>query len=193
MGDVVRTDGAGHPPHARTLRRGAGLPGLTRPKNAEGGGWTRPSQGLAMTSPDISAARDDALRARAQLNDTLSELTERVTSPINSAKEKLNVLELVRNNPWPAIAVAVGAGAFVAASGSDAAAASAAVKAGQAGLESASQLAQSTASSVRSAPSKSREALGAATDALAAKLVLSFIGKLRDDDPSTPAVDLPLS
>ena len=137
-----------------------------------------------MTSPEIDAARDEILRARAQLSDTISELTDRVTSPINAAKEKLNVMELVRNNPWPALAVALGAGAFIAASGSDVKAAEAAVKAGQAGLEGASQLAQSAAESARSAPSKSREALGAATDAIATKLVLSFIGKLREEATS---------
>lgn len=134
-----------------------------------------------MTAPDIDAAREDIQRSRAQISDTLSQLTERVTSPITAAKEKLNVMELVRNNPWPAVAVAMGAGAFVAASGSDVRAASAAVKAGQAGLEGASHLAQSAADTARSAPSKSREALGVATDALAAKLVMSFISRLRED------------
>jgi len=134
-----------------------------------------------MTSPEIDAARDDIQRARAQLSDTLSELSDRVTAPINTAKEKLNVMELVRNHPWPALAVAMGTGAFIAASGSDARVASAAVDVGQAGLERASQLAQSAVDTARTAPSKSREALGAATDAIAAKLVMSFIGKLRDD------------
>lgn len=138
-----------------------------------------------MTSPDIDAARDDIQRTRAQLADTISELTDRVTTPINAAKEKLNVVELVRNNPWPALAVAMGTGAFIAASGSDVKAASAAVSAGRAGLESASRLAQSAAESARSAPSRSREALGVATDALAARLVMSFIDKLRDDARSS--------
>ena len=134
-----------------------------------------------MTSPDIESARDDIARSRAQLADTISELTDRVTSPINAAKERLNVMELVRNNPWPALAVAMGAGAFVAASESDVRAATAVVDAGKAGLEGASHLAQSAVDTARTAPSKSREALGAATDAIAAKLVMSFIGKLRDD------------
>ena len=134
-----------------------------------------------MTSPDIDAARDDIQRTRAQLADTISELTERVTSPITAAKEKLNVVELVRNNPWPALAVAMGTGAFIAASGSDVRAASAVVSAGQAGLEGASHLAQSAVESARSAPSRSREALSAAADALAVKLLMSFIDSLRDD------------
>jgi hypothetical protein len=133
-----------------------------------------------MTSPDINAARDDIQRTRAQLADTLAELSDRVTSPINAAKEKLNVMELVRNHPWPAIAVAVGAGAFVAASGSDVRAASAAVKVGQSGLEGAGQLAQSAVDTARSVPSKSWDALGVATDALAARLVVSFVRRLSE-------------
>ena len=134
-----------------------------------------------MTTPDIDSARDDVLRTRAQLADTISELTDRVTSPISAAKDKLNVMELVRNNPWPALAVAIGAGVAVAVTDSDKRAASAAAEAARAGLEHAKDAAQSAAEAARSAPSKSREALGAATDAIAAKLVMSFITKLRDD------------
>ena len=134
-----------------------------------------------MTSPDLDAARDDIQRTRAQLADTLSQLTHRVTTPINAAKEKLNVVQLVRDHPWPAIAVAMGTGAFVAASGSDVRAASAAVKAGQAGLEGAAHLAQSAADTARSAPSKSMVAAGVACDVIAAKLVTAFIRSLRED------------
>ncbi len=134
-----------------------------------------------MTSPDLDAARNDVQRTRAQLADTLSQLSDRVTSPINAAKEKLNVMELVRNHPWPALAVAMGAGAFVAASGSDVRAASAAVTAGQAGLEGASHLAQSAVDAARSAPARSRHALGDAADALAAKCFIALIASFRDD------------
>lgn len=147
-----------------------------------------------MTSPDLDAASDDIQRTRAHLADTISELSDRITSPVNAAKEKLNVVELVRNHPWPALAIAMGTGAFIAASGSDVKVASAAVSAGQAGLESATHLAQSAAASARSAPSRSREALSVATDALAAKLVMSFIDNLRDDARSSEReVALPTS
>ena len=134
-----------------------------------------------MTSPDIEAARDDILRARAQLADTISQLSDRMTSPIAAAKEKLNLLELARNNPWSALAVAVGAGVLVATTGADRRAASAAVEAGQAGVESARRAAETAANAARIAPSKSREILGDAADAFAAKCLISLIASFRDD------------
>lgn len=138
-----------------------------------------------MTSPDIEAARDDILRARAQLADTISQLSDRVTSPITAAKEKLNLLELARNNPWSALAVAVGAGVLVATTGADRRAASATVEAGQAGVERARRAAETAASAARNAPSKSRQILGDAADGLAAQCLISLIASFRNDATAT--------
>lgn len=134
-----------------------------------------------MTSPDIDAVRDDILRARAQLADTISQLSDRVTSPITAAKEKLNVLELARNNPWSALAIAVGTGVLVATTGADRRAASAALEAGQAGVGSARRAAETAAHAARSAPSKTREVLGDAADAVAAKCLIALIASFRED------------
>jgi hypothetical protein len=58
------------------------------------------------------------------------ELTrERMSSTFAELEHKLNVMEMVKNNPWPAIALAVGAGVLLSGSGSDVKAAAATVAA----------------------------------------------------------------
>lgn len=58
------------------------------------------------------------------------ELTrERMSNTFAELEQKLNVMEMVKANPWPAIAVAVGAGVLLSGSGSDVKAAAATVAA----------------------------------------------------------------
>ncbi len=58
------------------------------------------------------------------------ELTrERMSSTFAELEQKLNVMEMVKANPWPAIALAVGAGVILSGSGSDVKAAAATVAA----------------------------------------------------------------
>ena len=128
---------------------------------------------------EISAARDDVQRARERIHDTVAELEARVTAPVRTVKQRLDVGQLVHDHPWSALAVAVSAGAIVAASGADTRAASVAV-------EKAKQGSAAGARAVRAAPSKSREALssgrsalGGALDALGARLALTLIERLR--------------
>ena len=58
------------------------------------------------------------------------ELTrERMSSTFAELEQKLNVMEMVKDHPWPAIALAVGAGVLLSGSGSDVKAAAATVAA----------------------------------------------------------------
>ena len=58
------------------------------------------------------------------------ELTrERMSNTFAELEQKLNVMEMVKANPWPAIALAVGAGVLLSGSGSDVKAAAATVAA----------------------------------------------------------------
>jgi hypothetical protein len=50
---------------------------------------------------------------------------ERMSSTIAELERKLNVTQIVRENPWPALALAVGAGLALSGSGADAKAAAA--------------------------------------------------------------------
>ena len=58
------------------------------------------------------------------------ELTrERMSSTLQQLEQKLNVMQVVRDNPWPALAVAVGAGVLLSGSRTDVKAAAATVAA----------------------------------------------------------------
>jgi len=131
----------------------------------------------------IAAARDDVQRARDRIHDTVAELEERVATPVRAVKQRLDVGEMVQAHPWAALAVALGAGAVVAASGADERAATVVVqKAKQGGAAS--------VRTVRAAPAKSRGALSGAMDALGARLALAVIEGLRGPRvaplPATP-------
>ena len=70
---------------------------------------------MAETTTDV---RRDIEQARERMSDTLQEL-----------EQKLNVVRIVKDNPWPALAVAVGAGILLSGSRADVRAAAATVQA----------------------------------------------------------------
>ena len=147
-----------------------------------------------MSQAEIESARSEVLRSRAQVADTLATLREHVTAPVHAVRGKLDVADAVQRNPWPALAIAMGAGAFFAASGADTRAATAAVQAARQGVQGTAHLAQqaaeATADAARQAPGKTREALVIAADAMATRLALSFIRSLGNDS-RTPAASPP--
>jgi hypothetical protein len=150
------------------------------------------------TEPEIIAARNELTRVRDRMTDTAAELEARLTAPIDVVKEKLDVVQVVRDHPWPALAVAVGAGVAVGVSGADRKAASAAVDASRRGARTTADAARSAMRSIKSAttdaadssadaarhaPSRARSAIVGALDSLAAKAALSLIEKLREPAP----------
>ena len=70
---------------------------------------------MAETTADV---RRDIELTRERMSDTLAQL-----------EQKMNLMQIVRDHPWPALAVAVAAGALLAGSGSDVKAAGATVAA----------------------------------------------------------------
>ena len=70
---------------------------------------------MAETTADV---RRDIELTRARMSDTLQEL-----------EQKMNVAQLVKNNPWPALALAIGAGVILSGSRADVKAAAATVTA----------------------------------------------------------------
>jgi len=130
--------------------------------------------------PEIAAARDDVQRARDQISDTIAELEERVTAPVQAVKQRLDVGRLVRENPWTALAIAVGAGVLVASTGADERAAELAAEQAR---QAAAKAREAGAAGLRLAsetPSRSRQALGGVVDALGAKLAISIVDALRE-------------
>lgn len=98
------------------------------------------------------------------------ELTrERMSSTLAELEQKMNVTQIVKDNPWPALALAIGAGVLLSGSGSDIKAAAA------------------TAAATKGASSK----MGAALDDMVATLlggvhqalddrVAGWVGELKD-------------
>jgi hypothetical protein len=83
---------------------------------------------------------------------------ERMSSTLAELEQKLNVMEVVREHPWPALALAVGAGVLLSGSGADIKAAAA------------------TVGATKGASSK----VGAALDDMVAALLTGVHGALED-------------
>jgi hypothetical protein len=75
--------------------------------------------------------RDIAL-TRERMSETIAELDARLSSRVAAMKEKVDLVQLVREHPWPALAVALGVGVLLAGTGADAKAARATVRAAKA-------------------------------------------------------------
>ena len=130
--------------------------------------------------PEIAAARDDVQRARDQISDTIAELEERVTAPVQAVRQRLDVGRLVREHPWAALAVAVGAGVLVASTGADERAAELAAEQARQAAAKAKEAGAAGLRLASEAPSRGRQALGGVVDALGAKLAISIVDALRE-------------
>jgi hypothetical protein len=145
------------------------------------------------TQSQIVATREELDSVRRRMSDTVTEIESLVEERVDTVKARLDAMQVVREHPWHALAVAAGIGAALAASGADQRAARAAAeatrsaaKSGAASLKSASsRAALVTADTARHAPSRARGAIVGALDSLAAKLALSLIERLREPAPLT--------
>lgn len=140
-----------------------------------------------MTAPtDVTAAREEVVRTRAQISDTIDELETRITAPVKAVKNRLDVVQLVRDHPWPALAAAIGAGVLVSASGADAKVASLAkAKAADAGA-AAVRAARGLPNNARGAAHGAARAAGSYVDGLAGTLLLALFRRL-EEPGSAPA------
>ena len=66
-----------------------------------------------------AAVRQDMDATRARMAETAGEIESRIHDKVDAVKQKLDVAGHVRSNPWPALAVAMIAGAAIAATDSD--------------------------------------------------------------------------
>jgi len=157
------------------------------------------------TQSEIAAAREEIVATRSRMSDTAAEIEARVSDRVDAVKERvgavkdrIDVVQQVRDHPWSSLAIALGAGVAVAATGADRRAATAAadasrtaakrsadaLKSGARSLKSAAADAVDTgAERARHAPSRTRSAIVGALDSLAAKLAVSLIEHLREPEP----------
>ena len=71
-------------------------------------------------SSDVTAAaRDDIAATRERISDTIADIEQRMSDTVASAKAKIDVVELIRQHPWPSLAVAFVAGVALSATGAD--------------------------------------------------------------------------
>lgn len=76
---------------------------------------------MAETTDDV---RRDIEVTRERMTDTIAEIEHRVSGRVDAVKARLDVVGWVREHPWPALALALGAGLALSATGADARAAS---------------------------------------------------------------------
>ncbi|MFL5604962.1 MAG: hypothetical protein ACJ8AD_00820, partial [Gemmatimonadaceae bacterium] len=125
-----------------------------------------------MTAPtDVAAAREEVSRTRAQISDTIDEIETRITTPVKAVKARLDVAQLVRDHPWPALAVAVGAGVLVSTSGADAKAATMAKAKATDAAAAAARAARDLPDNARGAAHGAARAAGSYVDGLAGTLL----------------------
>jgi hypothetical protein len=72
----------------------------------------------------IAAARRDVAATRERMSDTIAEFEAHVSGTVANVKRKVDVVTLVKENPWPALAAAFLAGVALSATGADRRAAS---------------------------------------------------------------------
>jgi hypothetical protein len=75
--------------------------------------------------------RDIAL-TRERMSETIAELDTQISHRVATVKEKLDVMQLAQEHPWPALAIAIGLGVLLGGTGADAKAARATVRAAKA-------------------------------------------------------------
>jgi hypothetical protein len=133
------------------------------------------------------AARHDIHHARQQIADTIGELEASLSAPVRAVKSRLDVRRLAQEHPWPALAIALGAGALVATSGADARVVTLTVEKAHQGAERAREGGVAGLRMARELPSMGRDAIGSVVDVLAARLAMTIIDALREpsDDGTT--------
>ena len=66
-----------------------------------------------------AVARQELAATRERMSGTIAEIESRVSGTISNVKQKVDIVALVREHPWPALAAAVVAGVALSASGAD--------------------------------------------------------------------------
>ena len=110
--------------------------------------------------------RDIAL-TRERMSETIAELDTRISDRVETVKEKLDVMQLVQEHPWPALAIAVGLGVLLGGTGADAKAARAAVRAAKAAPGATADLASRGLDAAKGLVGRDRDGDGTALEATA--------------------------
>ena len=112
-----------------------------------------------------ATVRQELAATRERMSGTIAELEQRVSGKVQGIKRKVDVVSLVKEHPWPALAAAFVAGVALSTTGADARAARAAARAARRAPETAkrgaagvSQLASKAADRFRGSSSEDSSA-----------------------------------
>ena len=115
-----------------------------------------------------AAARQDIAATRERMSGTVAEIEQRISGSIQGVKQKVDVVSLVRQHPWPALAAAFVAGVALSASGADRKAARATTRAAkrapEAAKRGATSAARATAEGVSQLAAAAKERIGGSSD-----------------------------
>ena len=84
-----------------------------------------------MSERTADVQRDIAL-TRERMSETIAELDTQISQRVEAVTQKLDVMQLVQDHPWPALAIALGLGVLLGGTGADAKAARGTVRAAKA-------------------------------------------------------------
>jgi hypothetical protein len=124
-------------------------------------GRDHPKRREADAPKTIAGARLDIAATRTQLTETVAELEQRLTDTVDDVKQKVDVVAMVKRNPWPALAMAFVAGVAFGGTGSDRKAARAAARAAKRAPETARR---GAGSAVRAAAAGASQLASAAVE-----------------------------
>ena len=80
-----------------------------------------------MSERTTDVQRDIAL-TRERMSETIAELDARISDRVTVVKERLDLVQMIEDHPWPALALALGVGVLLAGTGADTKAARAGVR-----------------------------------------------------------------
>ena len=116
-----------------------------------------------------AAARQDIAATRERISDTIADIEQHMSDTVSSAKEKVDVVALIKRHPWPALGAALLAGVALSATGADRKAAratkDAAKRAPDATKRGVTQAARATASGVSQLASAAVDRIKGSDDA----------------------------
>ena len=101
-------------------------------------------------SESMDEVQREIERTRERMSGTVAEIDARISERVEAVKERFDVVQLIRDNPWPALASALGAGVLLSATGADTKAAGAVKRAALATPGAVKSTAKRTADAVKS-------------------------------------------
>ena len=108
-----------------------------------------------MTSSSSNVRREIA-RTRERMTETIDEIDNEIAERVSAAKRKVDVMQLAREHPWPALTIAIAIGGLIGASGADEKAAAATATAAKRAASASSDTAKNLVAKVRERKRSSR-------------------------------------